>query len=205
MHICVHLALFSTEWQFQCLQIFQDNCCKRELLNLEIYCTNAPDCTQRVTLCDLQVTNKTWPNMLEVTCPYPSSGITAHYLSFSGSSKSMPVWADSMFKCRVQRHCVTQKPNGPSEERLLLPPGVLPSLPTVVPRVSAAGQDASLSQYCIQYSHLSSACFWSRLWTMTGPSEDLMPGNRNPVSQQVSSDDQKTQGVAQSDTSWICI
>uniref|UniRef100_A0A672KRI2 Tnf receptor-associated factor 5 n=1 Tax=Sinocyclocheilus grahami TaxID=75366 RepID=A0A672KRI2_SINGR len=35
-------------------EIFQDNCCKRELLNLEIYCTNAPDCTQRVTLCDLQ-------------------------------------------------------------------------------------------------------------------------------------------------------
>ncbi|XP_059399649.1 TNF receptor-associated factor 5-like [Carassius carassius] len=35
-------------------EIFQDNCCKRELLNLEVYCTNAPDCTQRVTLCNLQ-------------------------------------------------------------------------------------------------------------------------------------------------------
>ncbi|XP_051550448.1 TNF receptor-associated factor 5-like isoform X2 [Myxocyprinus asiaticus] len=35
-------------------EIFQDNCCKRELLNLEVYCTNAPDCTQKVTLCNLQ-------------------------------------------------------------------------------------------------------------------------------------------------------
>lgn len=35
-------------------EIFQDNCCKRELLNLEIYCTNAPDCTHRGTLCNLQ-------------------------------------------------------------------------------------------------------------------------------------------------------
>uniref|UniRef100_A0A8C2FZ31 TNF receptor-associated factor n=1 Tax=Cyprinus carpio TaxID=7962 RepID=A0A8C2FZ31_CYPCA len=35
-------------------EIFQDNCCKRELLNLEVYCTNAPDCTQTVTLCNLQ-------------------------------------------------------------------------------------------------------------------------------------------------------
>ncbi|XP_016425137.1 TNF receptor-associated factor 5-like [Sinocyclocheilus rhinocerous] len=35
-------------------EIFQDNCCKRELLNLEVYCTNAPDCAQRVTLCNLQ-------------------------------------------------------------------------------------------------------------------------------------------------------
>uniref|UniRef100_A0A671N9R3 TNF receptor-associated factor 5-like n=1 Tax=Sinocyclocheilus anshuiensis TaxID=1608454 RepID=A0A671N9R3_9TELE len=35
-------------------EIFQDNCCKRELLNLEVYCTNAPDCAQRITLCNLQ-------------------------------------------------------------------------------------------------------------------------------------------------------
>ncbi|KAA0712549.1 TNF receptor-associated factor 5 [Triplophysa tibetana] len=35
-------------------EIFQDNCCKRELQNLEVYCTNAPDCTQRIPLCNLQ-------------------------------------------------------------------------------------------------------------------------------------------------------
>nr|XP_055073603.1 TNF receptor-associated factor 5 [Misgurnus anguillicaudatus] len=35
-------------------ETFQDNCCKRELLNLEVYCINAPDCTQRITLCYLQ-------------------------------------------------------------------------------------------------------------------------------------------------------
>ncbi|XP_067251968.1 TNF receptor-associated factor 5 isoform X1 [Chanodichthys erythropterus] len=35
-------------------EVFQDNCCKRELLNLEVYCTNAPDCKQRATLCNLQ-------------------------------------------------------------------------------------------------------------------------------------------------------
>ncbi|XP_051978086.1 TNF receptor-associated factor 5-like [Xyrauchen texanus] len=35
-------------------EIFQDKCCKRELLNLEVYCTNAPDCTQKFTLCNLQ-------------------------------------------------------------------------------------------------------------------------------------------------------
>uniref|UniRef100_A0A673KYU1 TNF receptor-associated factor n=1 Tax=Sinocyclocheilus rhinocerous TaxID=307959 RepID=A0A673KYU1_9TELE len=49
---CGHI--FCARCQFQCLQIFQDNCCKRELLNLEVYCTNAPDCAQRVTLCNLQ-------------------------------------------------------------------------------------------------------------------------------------------------------
>ncbi|KAL7867420.1 hypothetical protein AOLI_G00152340 [Acnodon oligacanthus] len=35
-------------------QVFQDNCCKREVLNLEVYCTNSPACTQKVTLCHLQ-------------------------------------------------------------------------------------------------------------------------------------------------------
>uniref|UniRef100_A0A673KRD3 TNF receptor-associated factor n=1 Tax=Sinocyclocheilus rhinocerous TaxID=307959 RepID=A0A673KRD3_9TELE len=35
---CGHI--FCARCQFQCLQIFQDNCCKRELLNLEVYCTN---------------------------------------------------------------------------------------------------------------------------------------------------------------------
>lgn len=37
------------------LQVFQDNCCKRELLNLEVYCSNTPACTQKVPLCNLQV------------------------------------------------------------------------------------------------------------------------------------------------------
>ncbi|XP_017539256.1 TNF receptor-associated factor 5 isoform X2 [Pygocentrus nattereri] len=35
-------------------EVFQDNCCKREVLNLEVYCTNSPACTQKVTLCNLQ-------------------------------------------------------------------------------------------------------------------------------------------------------
>ncbi|XP_066504382.1 TNF receptor-associated factor 5 [Hoplias malabaricus] len=35
-------------------EVFQDNCCKRELQNLEVYCTNAPSCTHKVTLCNLQ-------------------------------------------------------------------------------------------------------------------------------------------------------
>ncbi|KAI1896916.1 hypothetical protein AGOR_G00099800 [Albula goreensis] len=35
-------------------EVFQDNCCKREILNLEIYCTNTPNCTYTVTLCHLQ-------------------------------------------------------------------------------------------------------------------------------------------------------
>ncbi|XP_023686168.2 TNF receptor-associated factor 5 [Paramormyrops kingsleyae] len=35
-------------------EVFQDNCCKREISNLEIYCTNSPSCSQKVTLCRLQ-------------------------------------------------------------------------------------------------------------------------------------------------------
>ncbi|XP_018606186.1 TNF receptor-associated factor 5 isoform X1 [Scleropages formosus] len=35
-------------------EVFQDNCCKREIANLEIYCTNAPNCSSKVTLCRLQ-------------------------------------------------------------------------------------------------------------------------------------------------------
>ncbi|XP_046713329.1 TNF receptor-associated factor 5 isoform X2 [Silurus meridionalis] len=35
-------------------EVFQDNCCKRELLNLEVYCSNTPVCTQKMPLCNLQ-------------------------------------------------------------------------------------------------------------------------------------------------------
>ncbi|XP_066552959.1 TNF receptor-associated factor 5 isoform X1 [Amia ocellicauda] len=35
-------------------EVFQDNCCKREILNLEIYCTNSPDCSFKVPICRLQ-------------------------------------------------------------------------------------------------------------------------------------------------------
>ncbi|KAJ8392367.1 hypothetical protein AAFF_G00074920 [Aldrovandia affinis] len=35
-------------------EVFQDNCCKREILNLEIHCTNSPDCSHTVPLCRLQ-------------------------------------------------------------------------------------------------------------------------------------------------------
>ncbi|XP_063059029.1 TNF receptor-associated factor 5 isoform X2 [Engraulis encrasicolus] len=35
-------------------EVFQDNCCKRELLNLEVYCTNASHCTHKTTLSHLQ-------------------------------------------------------------------------------------------------------------------------------------------------------
>ncbi|XP_030628673.1 TNF receptor-associated factor 5 [Chanos chanos] len=40
-------------------EVFQDNCCKRELLNLEIYCTNSPECPHRTTLSNLQEHLKT--------------------------------------------------------------------------------------------------------------------------------------------------
>ncbi|XP_070684369.1 TNF receptor-associated factor 5 [Pempheris klunzingeri] len=35
-------------------EVFQDNCCKREISNLEVYCTNFPACTSVVTLQHLQ-------------------------------------------------------------------------------------------------------------------------------------------------------
>ncbi|KAG8014910.1 TNF receptor-associated factor 5 [Nibea albiflora] len=35
-------------------EVFQDNCCKREISNLEVYCTNLPACTSVVTLHRLQ-------------------------------------------------------------------------------------------------------------------------------------------------------
>nr|WMV84500.1 TNF receptor-associated factor 5 transcript variant 1 [Larimichthys crocea] len=35
-------------------EVFQDNCCKREISNLEVYCTNFPACTSVVTLHRLQ-------------------------------------------------------------------------------------------------------------------------------------------------------
>ncbi|XP_070841484.1 TNF receptor-associated factor 5 [Chaetodon trifascialis] len=35
-------------------EVFQDNCCKREISNLEVYCTNSPACTSVVTLHHLQ-------------------------------------------------------------------------------------------------------------------------------------------------------
>ncbi|XP_051238121.1 TNF receptor-associated factor 5 [Dicentrarchus labrax] len=35
-------------------EVFQDNCCKREISNLEVYCTNYPECTSVVTLHNLQ-------------------------------------------------------------------------------------------------------------------------------------------------------
>ncbi|XP_068582927.1 TNF receptor-associated factor 5 [Cebidichthys violaceus] len=35
-------------------EVFQDNCCKREISGLEVYCTNSPACTSVVTLRHLQ-------------------------------------------------------------------------------------------------------------------------------------------------------
>lgn len=35
-------------------EVFQDNCCRRELLNLEVYCTNAPSCSHKIILSYLQ-------------------------------------------------------------------------------------------------------------------------------------------------------
>ncbi|XP_068444789.1 TNF receptor-associated factor 5 [Clinocottus analis] len=35
-------------------EVFQDNCCKREISDLEVYCTNSPECTSVVTLRHLQ-------------------------------------------------------------------------------------------------------------------------------------------------------
>uniref|UniRef100_A0A3Q4H2P9 TNF receptor-associated factor n=1 Tax=Neolamprologus brichardi TaxID=32507 RepID=A0A3Q4H2P9_NEOBR len=35
-------------------EVFQDNCCKREISSLEVYCTNAPACTTIFTLNNLQ-------------------------------------------------------------------------------------------------------------------------------------------------------
>ncbi|XP_034417064.1 TNF receptor-associated factor 5 isoform X1 [Cyclopterus lumpus] len=35
-------------------EVFQDNCCKREISGLEVYCTNYPECTSVVTLRHLQ-------------------------------------------------------------------------------------------------------------------------------------------------------
>ncbi|KAG7492903.1 hypothetical protein MATL_G00019810 [Megalops atlanticus] len=40
-------------------EVFQDNCCKREILNLEIYCTNSPNCSYTMPLCRLQEHLKT--------------------------------------------------------------------------------------------------------------------------------------------------
>ncbi|XP_031719139.1 TNF receptor-associated factor 5 [Anarrhichthys ocellatus] len=35
-------------------EVFQDNCCKREISGLEVYCTNSPACTSVITLRHLQ-------------------------------------------------------------------------------------------------------------------------------------------------------
>lgn len=37
------------------MQVFQDNCCKREIASLEVFCTNSPACTAVTTLHGLQV------------------------------------------------------------------------------------------------------------------------------------------------------
>ncbi|XP_076879457.1 TNF receptor-associated factor 5 [Brachyhypopomus gauderio] len=51
-------------------EVFQDNCCKRELLNLEVYCLNSPACAQTVTLCHLLVHLKACPYEL-LPCSNP--------------------------------------------------------------------------------------------------------------------------------------
>ncbi|XP_018545111.1 TNF receptor-associated factor 5 [Lates calcarifer] len=35
-------------------EVFQDNCCKREISSLEVFCTNSPECTSVITLHHLQ-------------------------------------------------------------------------------------------------------------------------------------------------------
>lgn len=48
------------------MQVFQDNCCKREISSLEVYCTNAPACTTIFTLNNLQV-NSIYANFSLIT------------------------------------------------------------------------------------------------------------------------------------------
>lgn len=37
------------------LQVFKDNCCKREVLNLNVFCKNFPDCNSKIILGRYQV------------------------------------------------------------------------------------------------------------------------------------------------------
>lgn len=49
-------------------EVFQDNCCKREIQNLEVYCTNYPDCSSTAPLCHLQEHLKTC-QYATIKCP----------------------------------------------------------------------------------------------------------------------------------------
>uniref|UniRef100_A0A673CEQ3 TNF receptor-associated factor n=2 Tax=Sphaeramia orbicularis TaxID=375764 RepID=A0A673CEQ3_9TELE len=51
-------------------EVFQDNCCKREISSLEVYCTNAPSCSSIMTLHNLQEHLRSCPYE-QVPCTNP--------------------------------------------------------------------------------------------------------------------------------------
>ncbi|KAM6972483.1 TNF receptor-associated factor 5 [Aplochiton taeniatus] len=54
-------------------EVFQDNCCKREISNLEVYCPNSPACTNSLPLCRLQDHLRLCAYEV-LSCPRPGCG-----------------------------------------------------------------------------------------------------------------------------------
>ncbi|XP_068072593.1 TNF receptor-associated factor 5 isoform X2 [Danio rerio] len=79
-------------------EIFQDNCCKRELLNLEVFCTNAPECTQRFSLCNLQGHQKSSCPDVEVPCSNNCTQMIKRHQLQAHADECLEVETDCVYK-----------------------------------------------------------------------------------------------------------
>ncbi|KAI5626513.1 TNF receptor-associated factor 5, partial [Silurus asotus] len=109
-------------------EVFQDNCCKRELLNLEVYCSNTPGCTQKMPLCNLQ-------SFLSLCMFLPQKHLTlCQYEALQCSNpgctdillrKSLPDHQRRLCQFRTEfcRHCTKPYPitQLPDHEKMLCP------------------------------------------------------------------------------------
>ncbi|KAJ8366134.1 hypothetical protein SKAU_G00149650 [Synaphobranchus kaupii] len=88
-------------------EVFQDNCCKREILNLEIYCTNSPDCSYTGPLCRLQEHLKTC-EFESIKCPNQGCTKTLHRQNLKEHSQNLCVHRIEPCPHCQQRYSLTQ-------------------------------------------------------------------------------------------------
>lgn len=79
------------------LQVFKDNCCKREVLNLYVFCKNLPDCNSKIILGRYQVS---WLNhilSLWFSCELCVSQAKFQWLSSDFCHWSNVAWVHSLW------------------------------------------------------------------------------------------------------------
>nr|WMV84501.1 TNF receptor-associated factor 5 transcript variant 2 [Larimichthys crocea] len=125
-------------------EVFQDNCCKREISNLEVYCTNFPACTSVVTLHRLQVRSGPVCFVSVVARSVRTSRDRPSVFLHPGPPELVSVRAAAVLQCGLQGGATEETPAGTPEQHLSSPHRALPTLPAATPTQPHPGPRADL-------------------------------------------------------------